>query len=79
MKAVFDKEYVRNLDGRHVKTAATKWDLAKAVVDDIENFQEANDCTRVVIVWCGSTEKYIEISDVHESLAAFEEGLRTNN
>ncbi|MBC7651997.1 MAG: inositol-3-phosphate synthase [Deinococcales bacterium] len=79
MKAVFDKEYVRNLDGRHVKTAATKWDLAKAVMDDIQNFQEANDCTRVVIVWCGSTEKYIEQSDVHKTLDDFEEGLRNNN
>ncbi|CAN5711715.1 inositol-3-phosphate synthase [soil metagenome] len=79
MKAVFDRDYVKNLDGTYIKEAATKFDLTKAVMDDIENFQEANDCARVVIVWCGSTEKYIECSDVHESLEAFEEGLHNND
>ena len=49
MKAVFDKSYISNLDGNHVKEPATKWDLAKAVMDDIENFRDANDCCR----WCG--------------------------
>ncbi|HEY1021519.1 MAG TPA: inositol-3-phosphate synthase, partial [Flavisolibacter sp.] len=36
MKAVFDKSYISNLDGDHVKEAATKADLAKMVMDDIE-------------------------------------------
>lgn len=79
MKAVFDKSYVKNLDGQHVKQAANKYDLAVALMDDIENFREANDCNRVVIVWCGSTEKYIEESAVHESIELFEEGLRNND
>lgn len=79
MKAVFDKSYVKNLDGSHVKTAATKYDLAKEVMNDIENFKEANDCSRVVIVWCGSTEKYIEESAVHQTIGSFEEGLRNND
>ena len=79
MKAVFDKSYVKNLDGKHIKEADTKYDLALAVMDDIENFREANDCNRIVIVWCGSTEKYIEESDVHQSIESFEEGLRNND
>jgi myo-inositol-1-phosphate synthase len=79
MKAVFDKTYVSNLDGQHVKEAATKWDLAKMAMDDIENFKEANDCARLVMVWCGSTEKYIEVSAVHETIESFEEGLKANN
>jgi myo-inositol-1-phosphate synthase len=79
MKAVFDKSYVKNLDGTHIKTAATKYDLAKEVMNDIENFKEANDCSRVVIVWCGSTEKYIEESSVHQTIESFEEGLRNND
>lgn len=79
MKAVFDKGYISNLDGEHVKEAATKADLAKMVMDDIENFRDANDCDRVVMVWCGSTEKYIETSDVHQTIQSFEEGLRNNN
>ena len=79
MKAVFDKRYVSNLDGDHIKQAATKADLAKAVMDDIENFKEAHDCTRIVMVWCGSTEVYLEPSEVHETIENFEEGLTQND
>ncbi|MEJ7587724.1 MAG: inositol-3-phosphate synthase [Ferruginibacter sp.] len=78
MKAVFDRSYVSNLDGKNVKTAATKYDLAMQVMEDIENFKLANKCNRVVIVWCGSTEKYIESTDIHSSIEKFEEALRNN-
>ncbi|MEN9299072.1 MAG: hypothetical protein RLZZ429_1385 [Bacteroidota bacterium] len=79
MKAVFDKSYIKNLDGTHVKQAATKWDLANEVINDIENFKATNGCDRVVIVWCGSTEKYIEQSAVHETIESFEAGLKNND
>ncbi|WP_153797987.1 inositol-3-phosphate synthase [Foetidibacter luteolus] len=79
MTAVFDKSYVSNLDGENVKTGATKYDLALQLIDDIENFQRENGCDRVVIVWCGSTEKYIEVEEVHETIEAFEEGLKENH
>jgi myo-inositol-1-phosphate synthase len=79
MKAVFDRSYIANLDGTHVKEAATKAELAKAVIDDIENFKDANDCSRIVMVWCGSTEKYLEVSDVHQTIESFEEGLQNND
>jgi len=76
MKAVFDKSYIKNLDGTHVKQGATKYALAEMLMDDIAQFQDTRGCDRLVMVWCGSTEKYTEISDVHESLGAFEKGLR---
>ncbi len=79
MKAVFDTAFIKNLNGTNIKEAATKYDLALAVMDDIENFRDANDCSRVVIVWCGSTEKYIEESEVHQTIESFEEGLRNND
>ena len=79
MKAVFDKSYIKNLDGTHVKEAATKWDLAQQVIADIENFQKENGCSRVVMVWCGSTEKYIEEAPVHATVESFEQGLKENN
>src|SRR5882757_6655194 len=78
MKAVFDKAYIKNLDGTHIKEGASKMALAIALMDDIAQFQYSRDCDRLVMVWCGSTEKYTEVSDVHESLAAFEKGLREN-
>ncbi|MHA4810962.1 inositol-3-phosphate synthase [Flavitalea flava] len=79
MKGVFDKSYVKNLDGTHVKSETNKYVLAQAVMDDINRFQYAHDCERLVMVWCGSTERYIETSAVHESLEAFEKGLREND
>lgn len=79
MKAVFDRSYARNLDGTFIKDSATKWDAAQELIKDIEAFKQANNISRVVIVWTGSTEKYLEQSAVHESLAAFEEGLRKND
>ncbi len=79
MKAVFDKKYVKKLNGTHVKKAKTKMDLAKAVMADIRRFKKANKCNRLVMVWCGSTEIYIEESAVHQSIDAFEKGLMKNS
>jgi myo-inositol-1-phosphate synthase len=79
MKAVFDKSFVANLDGTNVKQGTTKYDLAKSVMDDIENFKDANDCSRLVMIWCGSTEKYIEPTLVHSSLENFVNGLKNND
>jgi myo-inositol-1-phosphate synthase len=79
MKAVFDKNYVKKLNGTHVKKAKTKMDLAKAVMKDIKKFKEDNKCNRLVMVWCGSTEIYIEESKVHQTIESFEKGLKNNS
>ena len=79
MKAVFDKSYVKKLDGTYIKSAATKMDLAEMLMDDIRKFKEKNNCERIVLVWCGSTEIYIEESEVHSSIEKLEEGLRQNH
>ena len=79
MKAVFDKKYVKKLDGKHVKKAKTKMDLAKELMADIKRFKKENKCDRLVMVWCGSTEIFIEQSDVHSSLKKLEKGLREND
>lgn len=79
MSAVFDKSYIKNIDGPNVKSAATKYDLALALMEDIKTFKKENNCERVVIVWCASTEKYLEASEIHNSLAAFEAALKNND
>ena len=78
MKAAFDRHYVKNLDGTHVKTYTTKHDLAGQVIDDIRAFKAARGCSRLVMVWCGSTEIYHEPSETHRTLAGFEAGLHAN-
>jgi myo-inositol-1-phosphate synthase len=79
MKAVFDHEYVRRIDGPNKKTTGTKMDKAHALMADIEQFRRANGCSRVVMIWCGSTEIFHRPSAVHQTLAAFEEGLRNDD
>lgn len=75
MPAVFDKTYIRNLDGPNIKKGSSKMDLADQLMKDIEQFIQKNGCSRAVMVWCASTEKYVEPSAVHQSLQAFERGL----
>jgi myo-inositol-1-phosphate synthase len=75
---VFNRAYVRNLRGRHIKRGATKMHLAEAVMRDIESFIASHGLQRAVMIWCGSTEVYLEIAPIHETLKAFERGLKEN-
>lgn len=79
MPAVFDTEYCKNINGENVKKAATKMDLANALMADIANFKKVNDCSRLVMIWCASTEVYVEQSAVHETIESFEKGLLEND
>ncbi|MCB0308834.1 MAG: inositol-3-phosphate synthase [Bdellovibrionales bacterium] len=78
-KAVFDPEYVTRLHGTHVKTGKTKLDLAKQVMEDMARFKEEKKLSRMVMVWCGSTEAYLQPSEVHQTLEKFEKGLENND
>jgi len=79
MDAVFDQRWVKRLDGVRVKNIASKWEQAEALIADIEHFRIENNCDRLVMVWCGSTEAYQEASEVHDTVAAFEAGLHAND
>jgi myo-inositol-1-phosphate synthase len=79
MPAVFEREWVKNLDGPNVKKAPTKMHLAEELVKDIEGFRKSSGAARAVMVWCGSTEVYAQQKPVHETLASFEKGLKENS
>ncbi|MGH9488136.1 MAG: inositol-3-phosphate synthase [Terriglobales bacterium] len=79
MAAVFDKKYVKRLDGPNVKKAANKWELAEMLRQDIRNFKSKNKCDRLVMIWCASTEAFRAPGEVHATLSAFEAGLKTNH
>ena len=79
MEAVFFPEYVKRLHGTHVKKGASKLDLGEQLRADIRRFLAANGCTRGVMLWCASTEIYLEPSAVHGDLASFEKGLAASD
>jgi len=79
MKAVFDQRYVKRLNGTHVKQGANKMEMAEQLMADIEEFKRKNECDRLVMVWCASTEIFMTCTAEHNDLASFEKALRDNN
>jgi myo-inositol-1-phosphate synthase len=79
MTAVFDTRYVKKLDGPNVKKGKNWMELAEQVREDIRRFKTEKNLDRVVMVWCGSTEVYLEAKPVHQTVKAFEEGLKNND
>jgi len=79
MKAAFDQNYVKKLEGSHVKKAKNKFDLAEEIQDDIRSFRKKSGADRLVMVWCGSTEIFLRPEDVHQSVKTFEEGMKKNH
>ncbi len=78
MAAVFDKEWVRRLDGPNVKKGSLRA-RAEALVDDIRGFMQRNGCTRGIMVWTASTETYAEVGPAHLTIKAFEAALDAND
>jgi myo-inositol-1-phosphate synthase len=79
MKAVFDQNYVKRLHGTYVKSGKSKMDLAEQLMEDIREVKRTTGASRAVMVWCGSTETYLEKSAVHQDLDSFEKGLKESS
>ncbi|GBU06685.1 myo-inositol-1-phosphate synthase [Bacteroidales bacterium] len=79
MKAVFDQHYVKRLNGTWVKSAPTKWELMEQLRADIRNFKADNNCDRIVCIWCGSTEIFTQLGDIHKTLPALEKAMKENH
>jgi myo-inositol-1-phosphate synthase len=79
MSAVFDRRYVKRLDGPNVKKGANKREMADQLRGDMQRFKQEHGLDRLVMIWCGSTEVYLTESPVYASVAAFEKGLEAND
>jgi len=79
MPAVFDQEYVRRLDGTNVKSGGSKTDLAEAIRKDIRDFKAAHSCDRMVVIWCASTEIFLQPGPAHQDLDALEAAMDAND
>jgi myo-inositol-1-phosphate synthase len=78
-RAVFDRNYVKRLDGPNVKKGWSKMDLAEQVRTDIREFRSQSGATRLIMIWCGSTEVFFKATEVHQSLKEFEKALKKND
>jgi myo-inositol-1-phosphate synthase len=77
--AVFSHNYVKRLNGTNIKEGKNKMELAEQLMADIARFKEEKGCDRLVIVWAASTEIYLEPSEIHESIEAFEKAMYDND
>ncbi len=80
MKAAFDHNYAKRLDGDNVKDCKTRWEMVEALRKDIRDFKAANGCERIVVLWAASTEVYVPVDEkVHYSLAALEQAMKDDD
>jgi len=79
MKAVFDHNYVKKIDGPNVKKGKNKLELAEQLRQDIRDFKKSSGASRLVTIWCASTETFIEPSAAHQSVKALEKGMKEND
>jgi myo-inositol-1-phosphate synthase len=77
--AVFDRNYVKKLDGHHVKKGKNKMELAEQVRADIRDFKKTSGASRLITIWCGSTEIFLKPTVAHQSVKAFEKAMQAND
>jgi myo-inositol-1-phosphate synthase len=77
--AVFDRNYVKKLDGHHVKKGKNKMELAEQVRADIQDFKKTSGASRLITIWCGSTEVFLKPTAAHQSVKAFEKAMQSND
>ena len=78
MRGVFNRSYVRNLNGDFIKWG-NRWKMAEKIIKDIREFKKKNKCERLVMIWCGSTEVYMKRHKVHSSIKNFEDALKKDS
>ncbi len=80
MKAAFDRNYAKRLNGENVKDCKTRWEMVEALRDDIRRFRDEKKCSRIVVLWAASTEIYVPVDEkVHYQLSDLEKAMRTDD
>ena len=80
MKAAFDHNYAKRLDGDNVKQCKDRWDMVEQLREDIRNFKKESGVERVVVLWAASTEIYVAPDmKYHGTVAALEAAMKAND
>jgi myo-inositol-1-phosphate synthase len=75
MKAAFDPFYVKRLDGPNVKDKSHKRAMLEGIRADIQHFAEKEGVERMVMLWAGSTEIFLEPGAAHQDIESFEKAI----
>ncbi len=92
LKAAFDKNYAKRLDGDNVKKSEelrvkseelqipTRWEMVELLREDIKQFKAKNSCDRIVVLWAASTEIYVPVDmNVHDTLEHLEKAMKADD
>jgi myo-inositol-1-phosphate synthase len=79
MKAAFERKYARNLTGDNYYEGASKREMLNSIRADINRFRDEKKVDRLVMIWCASTEIFIEPGPQHENIASFEKAIDAND
>ncbi len=80
LKAAFDHNYAKRLDGNNVKDVKDRWDMVEQIREDIRNFKKESGADRVIVLWAASTEVYVPVDEkVHGSLASLEAAMKADD
>ena len=80
LKAAFDRNYAKRLDGDNVKDCKTRWEMVEELQNDIQDFKRQHGCERVVVIWAASTEIYVPYDEAyHKTLAQLEAAMKSND
>ena len=80
MKAAFDKNFAKRLDGDNVMTGKTRWEMVEQLREDIRTFKAEHNCARIVVAWAASTEIYVPVNmEVHDTLEHLEAAMKADD
>src|SRR5574344_1406979 len=80
MKAAFDVNYAKRLNGDNIMIGKTRWEMVEQIREDIRNFKKQNNCSRIVVAWAASTEIYVPVYEpVHGNLVSLEAAMKADD
>ena len=80
MKAAFDHNYAKRLDGENTMGDITRWEMVERLREDIRNFKKETGVDRVVVLWAASTEVYVPVDEnVHDTLEHLEAAMKADD
>src|SRR4051794_5822278 len=79
MKAAFERNYARSLEGEHTMSSVNRREMLNGIREDINSFRDATQVERLLMIWCTSTKIYVEIGPAHLDMASFEAAIAAND